>query len=56
MGDTVLWLRGRALWMGRACGDCPNGPPCRCSAVEFMDSLSVADHAAVRYFLEAARG
>lgn len=43
-----MWIRGRAIWAHRSCGDCSDGPPCRCYSGSFMDSLAPGD----RMFVE----
>lgn len=47
----AIWLKGKLIWGSRSCGDCPNGPPCRCFAGEFLDTLAIDEREAVAVFL-----
>jgi hypothetical protein len=46
-----LWVRGRMLWVSRSCGDCSNGPPCRCYPGDIFETMNAADRAAIRVYL-----
>lgn len=46
-----LWIRGKAIWSTRSCGDCSNGPPCRCYAGIFLDSLAPDERRCVEAWL-----
>lgn len=52
--EAPSWMRGRAIWESRSCGDCSNGPPCRCSDRQFMDTLDVSQRECVRAWLTKA--
>lgn len=44
--------RGREIWASRSCGDCDNGPPCRCHPGNFMEMLSDDERSDVQAYRE----
>lgn len=49
--DISKWFEGRWLYEGRSCGDCSDGPPCRCSLD--ASELSPRQQAAVDFYRSA---
>jgi hypothetical protein len=39
------------IWASRSCGDCSNGPPCRCHPGNFMDLITPDERRAAEAWL-----
>jgi hypothetical protein len=50
--DDLQW-RGFTIFRSRSCGDCPNGPPCRCHPKFLIEILTEEEWEAVAVYLRA---